>query len=225
MSFIQIAIDGPAGAGKSSIAKELAKKFKYIYIDTGAMYRALTLILMEKNISITELEKIVKEAQEINISFKINNNIQDVFINGRKITDEIRSSEVSNNVSAVSAISGVRKEMVKKQQILASGNNVVMDGRDIGTVVLPDAKIKIFLTASPEERAKRRFAEMKGKGLDISFDKLLHEIKMRDHMDETREISPLAASPEAIIIDTTNLSFSQVLEKIEKIAKGEEHNV
>lgn len=225
MDFVQIAIDGPAGAGKSSIAKELARKFKYIYIDTGAMYRALTLIVMEKNIPLNDSEKIEKEAETINISFKIINDIQEVFIEDRRITEEIRSPQVSEKVSSVSAIIGVRKEMVKKQQKLAAGNSVVMDGRDIGTVVLPNAKIKIFLTASPEERAKRRFTEMQEKGHEIDFKKLLSDIKMRDHMDETREISPLKADLDAIFIDTTNLDFNQVLQKIEDIVKGEYENV
>jgi len=225
MKFVQIAIDGPAGAGKSSIAKELAKKFKFIYIDTGAMYRALTLILMEKNIGIDDLKNIKKEATDINISFKLKDDMQDVFIGERNVTEEIRSPLVSQKVSSVSAIDVVRTEMVKKQQNLASGNNVVMDGRDIGTVVLPEAKIKIFLTASPDERAKRRYIEMKNKGHDIDFNNLLEDIKKRDHMDETRAISPLVAAKDAIVIDTTELNFEQVLNKIEEIAKEGIKNV
>lgn len=221
LNYLQIAIDGPAGAGKSSIAKELAKKFKYIYIDTGAMYRALTLVVMEKNIPIDEVQKIEDETDVINLSFKIINDIQEVYIGKRRVTEEIRSQEVSKNVSAVSAISGVRKKMVNKQRELAGENNVVMDGRDIGTVVLPEAKIKIFLTASPEERARRRYLELKEKGQTVELENILEDIKTRDHMDETRETSPLIASPDAIIIDTTKYDFNQVLEKIEAIIKGE----
>jgi len=225
MDYLQIAIDGPAGAGKSSIAKEIAKKFKYIYIDTGAMYRALTLLVIEKNISIDDVQKIEEEAKEIIISFKLINDVQEVYIEERRVTDEIRSFAVSKKVSVVSAISGVRKEMVKKQKALAGENNVVMDGRDIGTVVLPGAKIKVFLTASPEERAKRRYEELTEKGQSVNLKKLSEDIKARDYMDEHREISPLKASPEAIIIDTTQLSFNEVLEKIEAIVKGEIKNV
>jgi cytidylate kinase len=225
MDYLQIAIDGPAGAGKSSIAKELAKKFKFIYIDTGAMYRALTLILMEKNINLDDLDKIEKEAEEIDISFKLKDNDQLVFIGDRNVTEEIRNHIVSQKVSAVSAINVVRREMVKKQQRLALGNNVVMDGRDIGTVVLPKAKVKIFLTASADERARRRFLEMKDKGHQIDFNTLVEDIKKRDHMDETREISPLVAAEDSIKIDTTELSFDEVLKKIEYIAKEEIKNV
>ncbi len=225
MNYLQIAIDGPAGAGKSSIARELARKFKFIYIDTGAMYRALTLIVMEKNISFSDHENIVKEAKMIDIHFKINKNIQETFVSSRNVTDDIRKPLVSQNVSIISAISGVRIEMVNKQQELAGENNVVMDGRDIGTVVLPKAKIKIFLTASPEERAKRRYIELKEKGYEVEMDKLIEEIKQRDHLDETREISPLVAAEDARLIDTTYLSFDQVLEKIENIIKGEIENV
>ena len=225
MDYLQIAIDGPAGAGKSSIAKELAKKFKFIYIDTGAMYRALTLILMEKNINLDDLDKIEKEAEEIDISFKLKDNDQLVFIGDRNVTEEIRNHIVSQKVSAVSAINVVRREMVKKQQRLALGNNVVMDGRDIGTVVLPKAKVKIFLTASADERARRRFLEMKDKGHQIDFNTLVEDIKKRDHMDETREISPLVAAEDSIKIDTTELSFDEVLKKIEYIAKEKIKNV
>ncbi len=225
MDYLQIAIDGPAGAGKSSIAKELAKNFKYIYIDTGAMYRALTLLVIEKGISIEDVQRIEKEAKEINISFKLINDVQEVYIGKRRVTDEIRSFSVSKKVSAVSAISGVRKEMVKKQKALAGENNVVMDGRDIGTVVLPDARIKVFLTASPEERARRRYEELIEKGKSVDLEKLSEDIRLRDYMDEHREISPLKASSDAIIIDTTKLSFDEVLKKIENIAKGELKNV
>ncbi len=225
MDYLQIVIDGPAGAGKSSIAKELAKKFKFIYIDTGAMYRALTLILMEKNINLDDLDKIEKEAEEIDIFFKLKDNDQLVFIGDRNVTEEIRNHIVSQKVSAVSAINVVRREMVKKQQRLALGNNIVMDGRDIGTVVLPKAKVKIFLTASADERARRRFLEMKDKGYQIDFNTLVEDIKKRDHMDETREISPLVAAEDSVKIDTTELSFDEVLKKIEYIAKEEIKNV
>ena len=220
MKNIQIAIDGPAGAGKSSIAKEIAKEFKYIYIDTGAMYRALTLIVMERNISFEKYDIIEKIAQEIEISFQIKKDRQEVFVGGRNVTEEIRSPEISNNVSTISAISGVRKQMVKKQQDLAQEANVVMDGRDIGTVVLPGADLKIFLTATPEERAKRRKKEMDEKGHKIDFEKLLKEIKDRDHLDETRDDSPLIAAKDAILVDTTDLSFDQVLNKIINLIRG-----
>lgn len=225
MSFIQIAIDGPAGAGKSSIAKTLAQKFKYIYIDTGAMYRALTLVVIEKKIAVDDLAEIEAEAAKINIYFKIINDVQEVYIEDRRVTEEIRGYEVSKKVSIISAISGVRKEMVKKQKEMAGENNVVMDGRDIGTVVLPEAKVKIFLTASPEERARRRYLELKEKGQFINLEKLSEDIRQRDYMDENRKISPLKASPEAVVIDTTELAFNEVLDKIEEIAKGEIKNV
>jgi CMP/dCMP kinase len=214
MEYIQIAIDGPAGAGKSSIAKEVAKTLQYIYIDTGAMYRAVTYIAMKEGIPFNQSHSVEKIAQDIDIHFDIDHGTQKIIVNNEDVSEEIRLPEVSRNVSVVSALSEVRREMVLKQREMGKGNHVVMDGRDIGTVVFPNAKYKIFLTANPEVRAARRKKEMEEKGHTVDFNQLLEEIKERDYMDENRADSPLVAAEDAIIIDTTALSFDEVLEKI-----------
>ncbi len=223
MKFTQIAIDGPAGAGKSSIAKELAKILKYIYIDTGAMYRAVTYVSMKKNIPFDQSKTIENMAEEMDIQFDIDNGTQNIIVNGEDVSEEIRLPEVSRNVSIVSSFSGVRREMVSKQREMGKDNNVVMDGRDIGTVVFPYAKHKIFLTAKPEVRAVRRMKEMEEKGHTVDYNQLLEEIKERDYMDENRADSPLIAAEDAIIVDTTDLSFDEVLEKITTMIRSGNH--
>ena len=205
----QIAIDGPAGAGKSTIAKQLAAKLQFLYIDTGAMYRALTWHLLTHHCSMDDTENIVKFAHEVEIYLQ-----QDrVYLNGKEVTDEIRSLEVTNHVSRVASIKEVRKAMVRLQQVIAMKHHVVMDGRDIGTVVLPQASLKVFLTATVEERARRRFEEMKYK-TETSFEEIKKQIEDRDHADETREHDPLIPANDAVQIDTTKLSIDEVVEKI-----------
>lgn len=214
---LRIAIDGPASAGKSTVAKILAKDLGYIYCDTGAMYRALTYMAMENNISIDDEAGLVQLLQDITITFDPSAEIQKVFVNGKEVTDEIRQSDVTNGVSAVSAHQAVRVELVKRQQEIAKAGGIVMDGRDIGTAVLPDAEIKIFLVASVTERAERRFKENQTKGITTALEVLQQEIADRDYKDSTRKVSPLLQAEDAILVDTTSLSIEGVVAKIKSI--------
>lgn len=209
MAEFQVAIDGPAGSGKSTISKLIADKLKMTHIDTGAMYRAVTLIAIESHIDLND-EKAYDFLESIEISYKEDK----IFVNDRDVTEEIRSKEVTNNVSLVSSFPYVRRKMVDLQKQTAEKGRVIMDGRDIGTVVLPNANIKIFLTAKVEERAKRRQLEKINKGHNVDLDKLVEEIKTRDQKDSTRKESPLKKADDAIEIDTTNLDINQVVEKI-----------
>nr|WP_315527939.1 (d)CMP kinase [Carnobacterium maltaromaticum] len=214
---LRIAIDGPASAGKSTVAKILAKDLGYIYCDTGAMYRALTYMAMENNISVDEEAGLVQLLQDMTITFDPSAEIQKVFVNGKEVTDEIRQSDVTNGVSAVSAHQAVRVELVKRQQEIAKAGGIVMDGRDIGTAVLPDAEIKIFLVASVTERAERRFKENQTKGITTALEVLQQEIADRDYKDSTRKVSPLLQAEDAILVDTTSLSIEGVVAKIKSI--------
>ena len=214
---IKIAIDGPASAGKSTVAKKVAKELDYIYCDTGAMYRALTYQALKKNIKITDEKQLVQLLKEMIISFKPNKDNQKVFVNGQEVTEAIRLPDVTNAVSAVSAHGEVRKELVKRQQEIAAHGGVVMDGRDIGTAVLPTAEVKIFLVASVDERAQRRYKENQSKGIPTSLEVLKQEIADRDYKDSHREVSPLIQAEDAIRLDTTSLSIEQVVEEIRAI--------
>ncbi|MFP4198790.1 MAG: (d)CMP kinase [Halanaerobium sp.] len=213
-----VAIDGPGGAGKSTIAKLLAQKLNFIHLDTGAMYRAVTLAALREDIDFDDPDKLIKLAQEINIEFDRNG---EIFLNGENISEEIRTAEVNKYVSQTAAVKGVRKVLVKKQQQLAQNNKVVMDGRDITTVVLPDAEHKFFLTASLEERARRRFEEVKSKNKDADFEKIKASIARRDKLDSEREHSPLKKAEDAVLVDTTDLNIDQVLDKMITIIEGE----
>lgn len=210
-------MDGPASAGKSTVAKILAKDLGYIYCDTGAMYRALTYMAMENNISVDDEAGLVQLLQDMTITFDPSAEIQKVFVNGKEVTDEIRQSDVTNGVSAVSAHQAVRVELVKRQQEIAKAGGIVMDGRDIGTAVLPDAEIKIFLVASVTERAERRFKENQTKGITTALEVLQQEIADRDYKDSTRKVSPLLQAEDAILVDTTSLSIEGVVAKIKSI--------
>ena len=214
---IQIAIDGPASAGKSTVAKLVAKKLNYVYCDTGAMYRAITFEAIAKNISLDDDNELVNLLKKTTISFKPAVPEQLVFINDQDITQAIRQPEVTNNVSTVAAQEGVRQELVKRQQEIADAGSIVMDGRDIGTTVLPNAEIKIFLVASVKERALRRFKENQIKGIDTALDILELEIAERDRKDSTREISPLVQAKDAILVDTTSMNIEGVVQKIMEI--------
>lgn len=213
-----IAIDGPGGAGKSTIAKLLAQKLNYIHLDTGAMYRAVTLAALNRNINFNNEDKLVDLAQDIDISF---NEEGEILLNGQNVSKEIRSAEVNNYVSKTAAVKGVREVLVKKQQELAVNNKVVMDGRDITTVVLPEAEYKFYLTASLEERARRRFEEEKSKGKTADFEEIKASIARRDRLDSEREHSPLKKADDAILLDTTNLSIEEVIAKMMAIIEGE----
>lgn len=215
MRPIQIAIDGPAGSGKSTIAKLLAQRLRFTYIDTGAMYRALTLVAMEKGISDGDASALAKLAENTAIVLACSpDGRQLVFCEGRDVSAAIRAPFISQHVSQVASHAGVRREMVTKQQQMARNQDVVMDGRDIGTVVLPQAECKIFLTASLEERARRRYNELLEKGFKEKLGVLTDEMEKRDRDDATREIGPLRPAAEAVMIDTTTMSQEDVVESI-----------
>jgi len=221
---ITIAIDGHSSTGKSTVAKQLAKKLGYIYVDTGAMYRAVTLYAMRK-VMVTnnrlDKEALLRHLAFINIKFKFNENLGYgvVHLNNENVEEEIRLMEVSNNVSKVAAIPEVRKMLVAQQQEMGKEGGVVMDGRDIGTVVFPDAELKLFMTASAEKRAERRYNELKEKGSDVSYEEVLKNVEERDHLDSTRETSPLIKAKDAIEIDNTNLSKEEQFDKILALVK------
>lgn len=211
---MQVAIDGPASSGKSTISKLIAKENHFVYLDTGAMYRVVTLAVLKNQISLDDHRAIEQLVQTIEISFSMQDGKQSVFMNGEDVTDEIRSVEVTKNVSAVSAIKEVRTRLVHLQQEIAENHSIIMDGRDIGTVVLPQAEIKIFLVASVEERAKRRFIENQEKGIEMSYEELVEDIRRRDHIDSTRKESPLRKAEDAIEIDTTTMTIEDVVKTV-----------
>lgn len=217
MRSIAIAIDGPAGAGKSTIAKLVADRLGILYIDTGAMYRCVTLSILERNIRLHNEAEIRKILNDMEIHFTGNR----IFLNSEDVTEKIRLQEVNNLVSTVSAIPFVREKLVEIQRNIASDNNVIMDGRDIGTHVLKDANVKIFLTASIEERAKRRYMQSKSNGDNIDYDIIKQGICDRDRIDSTREVNPLRKADDAIVVDTTSKSIEAVVEEILDIIKKE----
>ena len=218
-----IAIDGPAGAGKSTIAKEVARKLGYIYIDTGAMYRALTLKALNLEIKLNDEVALTCMAQntDIALSYDENNN-QLIFIDGQDVSKDIRNPLVSQKVSLVAKAPGVRDELVNLQRQLASRGNVVMDGRDIGTNVLPNANFKFYITATVEERARRRYLEMNKQGFTVNLDQLKDDISTRDKADKERATAPLIQAPDAILIDTSNMNIESVVEcTLNHIKRGE----
>jgi CMP/dCMP kinase len=215
---ISIAIDGPAAAGKSTVAKIIAEKLSYLYIDTGAMYRALTFLALEQNLDLHDETALINALLKADIVLVKTDNGQHVFLNNENVTEDIRSSYVTNRVSIVAMHEKVRIEMVRRQQEFAVNGGVVMDGRDIGTHVLPTAEVKVFLLASVEERAMRRHNENLEKGFDSNLEKLIEEIALRDKLDSEREIAPLKKAVDAIEIDTTSLSIHQVVENIMALA-------
>lgn len=213
---IIIAIDGHSSCGKSTIAKQLAKQFQYNYIDTGAMYRAVTLFALRNGMAKNETvdkENLVKNLGNISIEFRYNSVSQqsDTYLNGENVENEIRQLPVSNHVSYVAAIKEVRQAMVCQQQHMGEGRGVVMDGRDIGTVVFPHAELKLFMTASPEIRAKRRYEELRSKGEQVNFEDILKNVTERDRIDSTRAESPLIQAPDAIVLDNSDISREEQL--------------
>jgi len=214
-----IAIDGYSSCGKSTIAKDLARVLNYIYIDTGAMYRAVTLFAMMNNLikgKDIDQEKLKELLPGVKITFKKNpvTKLNETYLNGKNIENEIRRLDVSNKVSLVSAIGFVRERLVELQREMAKEGGVVMDGRDIGTVVLPDADLKIFMTAKPEVRAERRYKELKDKGEEVSFEEIMKNIEERDHMDTTRKESPLRQAGDAVVLDNSNMTPEEQLDWI-----------
>lgn len=216
MSFI-VAIDGPAGVGKGTIANLVAEKFGFLNVDTGAMYRSVTLAMLRQNIGIDEEEKIEKLLSEITIELKEENGKEIVLLNGEDVSEAIRSKEVNAFISGVSALKIVRSKMVVLQRKLAEGNEVVMEGRDIGSTVFPNADVKIYLDATVEERANRRLRQNKEKGIEMSYEEVLESVKKRDLIDSTREVSPLRKADDAILIDCTELSQDELSNKVYEI--------
>nr|WP_242597377.1 (d)CMP kinase [Desemzia sp. C1] len=214
---MRIAIDGPASAGKSTVAKILASDLNYIYCDTGAMYRVLTLQALRHDVDVEDESKLVALLKDTDITFEPDGNQQKVFLNGENVTTDIRQPDVTNAVSAVSAHKGVREELVRRQQVIAEAGGIVMDGRDIGTAVLPDAEVKIFLVASAKERAERRYKENISKGIETPLEVLQKEIEDRDYKDSHREVSPLVQADDAVLLDTTSLSIDEVVGKMKEI--------
>lgn len=204
-----VAIDGPAGAGKSTIAKIVAKEKSFVYVDTGAMYRAMALYFIRQGIDPSESEKISEAVGGADVTIEYRNGEQQVLLNGENVTSYLRSEEVGNMASASSVNGDVRKKLVELQQKLAKTANVVMDGRDIGTCVLPDADVKVYLTASVEVRAKRRYDELKEKGQQADLEQIKKDIEERDHRDMTREISPLRQAEDAVLVDSSYLNIQE----------------
>ncbi|WP_244832907.1 (d)CMP kinase [Clostridium sp. BJN0001] len=217
---LKVAIDGPAGAGKSTIAKMVGKKFNLMYINTGAMYRAVALKAKEHDIKPDMVDSLVHMIKDLKMHFEND----DIILNGVNVQKEITMPEISKIVSSYASIKEVRKMLVKMQRDISEDYNVIMDGRDIGTVVLKDAEFKFFLTATPEERAKRRYNELQNRDIECSYDKILNDIKKRDLLDTTRKEDPLKKADDAILIDSTNLDINGVVSKISEIIKNKMNN-
>lgn len=209
-----VAIDGPAGAGKSTIAKLVAKEKGYIYVDTGAMYRGLAIHFLDKGIQPQETEKVIEACKDAEVTIAYEDAVQHVYLNGKDISSRLRNEEVGNMASVTSAIPEVRKKLLELQQNLAKIQNVIMDGRDIGTCVLPHADVKVYLTASVETRAKRRYQELQEKGEDCNLEEIAHDIEERDRRDMTREIAPLKQAEDAVLVDSSDMTIAEVVKTI-----------
>ena len=209
-----VAIDGPAGAGKSTIAKLVAKEKGYIYVDTGAMYRGLAIHFLDKGIQPQETEKVIEACKDAEVTIAYEDAVQHVYLNGKDISSRLRNEEVGNMASVTSAIPEVRKKLLELQQNLAKTQNVIMDGRDIGTCVLPHADVKVYLTASVETRAKRRYQALQEKGEDCTLEEIAHDIEERDRRDMTREIAPLKQAEDAVLVDSSDMTIAEVVKTI-----------
>lgn len=229
MKKITIAVDGFSSCGKSTMAKDLAREVGYIYIDSGAMYRAVTLYSIENGIfngDVIDTERLKNEIGNIHITFRLNPQTgrPDTYLNGVNVENKIRTMEVSSKVSPVSTLDFVREKMVEQQQAMGQEKGIIMDGRDIGTTVFPDAELKIFVTATPEIRAKRRFDELKAKGQEAGFDEILENVKQRDFIDQNREVSPLRQADDALMLDNSELTVEEqkkwLLEQFNKVVSN-----
>ncbi len=218
MSY-NVAIDGPAGAGKSTIAKAVAKSMNLIYVDTGAMYRAMALYMLREGISLEDTEEIIEKCPQADITIRYENGVQVVLLNGENVNEFLRTEEVGSAASVISPIPEVRRKLVELQKNLAAQRDCIMDGRDIGTCVLPNAQLKIFLTASSEVRAKRRYDELVQKGVEGDLSTILEDIKERDYRDTHREESPLKQAEDAVLIDTSNMSAEEVISTISRMCR------
>ena len=212
--MFNIAIDGPGGAGKSTVAKAVAKELKIIYVDTGALYRAVGVYALDSGVEPDDREGVSALLENLSVELRFEKGEQQVFVNGKNVSGKIRTPKASMAASNVSAIPEVRKFLFDTQRDIAKKHSVIMDGRDIGTVVLPDADVKIFLTASPEARAKRRFCELKHRGIDAAFGDVLRELKERDYNDSHREIAPLKAADDAVTVDTDKMTLKQEINAV-----------
>ncbi len=216
--MLQIAIDGPGGAGKSSIARRIAKDLGYLYVDTGALYRAIGLYAARLGLQPHDADKIIPHLPDMDVSLAYDaDGVQQVYLNGENVSDAIRENRISAYASAVSAVGAVRSFLLQTQRGLAQTNNVIMDGRDIGTVILPDAQVKIFLTAEDTVRAKRRMLELEQKGEHVALEEILEQIRKRDLADSTRKIAPLKPAPDAVTLDCTALDFEQSVAAVKRI--------
>lgn len=218
-SFVSVAIDGPVGAGKSSIARNAAKKLGFIYVDTGALYRAVGLYCHRKGVDMSDGAAVAAQLADISPEIRLIDGTQHIYLNKEDVSEEIRLPEISMAASAVSAVPEVRASLLDLQRNMAKTNNVIMDGRDIGTVVLPDATVKIFLTAAPEIRAKRRYDELVAKGVETTFEAVLADLNQRDYNDSHRATAPLKQADDAVLADTSALDFEQSCELICNIIK------
>lgn len=220
MGYISVAIDGPAGAGKSSVSKAAAKDMGFTYIDTGAMYRAAALFAIQNGIDIkNEAKTLISRLDEVKIDIKYTDEGQRIYLSGEDVSERIRKEDVSVGASDVATIPEVRKKLVEIQRNMAKSANVIMDGRDICEHVLPNAQVKIFLTASADSRAKRRYDELRGKGIECDFEKIKADMIYRDKNDSTRAVSPLRQAADAVLLDTTELSFLEAVERVKELIR------
>lgn len=219
MEYISVAIDGPSGAGKSTVARAAAARLGYVYVDTGAMYRAIGLAVCRKGISGDDTTGIVATLPEVRLDIRYEDGAQHILLCGEDVSDAIRTPEIAKYASKVSAVPEVRQFLLETQRDMAKNGNILMDGRDIGTVILPDAPVKIFLTASAEARAQRRYLELHEKGQSITFDEVLHDIQQRDEQDMTRAVAPLKQAADAVLLDTSDISLEQSIEAVLRIIR------
>ena len=220
-NYMNIAIDGPAGAGKSTIAKLVAKELEFLYVDTGAMYRSIALYLLENEVDYNDEEQLLAALDQINIEIKYVDGAQRMILNGRDVSDMIRREEVGNAASATSALKPVRAKLLNLQRDIAAENDVIMDGRDIGTNILPNAELKIYLTASVEVRAERRYKELVEKGETPDLEEVKKGIEQRDYQDMNRDIAPLRQAEDAVLVDSSYMTIDEVVAKITELAKAE----
>lgn len=219
MGYISVAIDGPSGAGKSTVARAAAARLGYVYVDTGAMYRAIGLAVCRRGISGDDIAGIVATLPAVELAIQYQDGEQHILLCGEDVSDAIRTPEIAKYASQVSAVPEVRAFLLETQRNMAKNDNILMDGRDIGTVILPDAPVKIFLTASDEARAQRRYLELCEKGQQVTFDQVLHDIRQRDLQDTTRAVAPLKQADDAVLLDTSNITLEQSIEAVLRIIR------